>query len=103
MSKLRAVVKKTDANAVAIMMGALANETRLRILYSLYQRPKTWTELMFELKLNPKSLRDNLLYLRNSHLVQKRKPKGFELTEAGKAVMELSIKQIFEAGGKTTT
>ena len=96
-------MKRTDANAVAIMMRTLANETRLRILYSLYQRSKTWTEIMFELKLNPKSLRDNLLYLRKSSLVQRKKPKGFELTEAGKAVMELSIKQIFEASQRPSS
>jgi predicted transcriptional regulator len=83
--------------AIAIVMRALSNETRLSILNLLYKKPKTWTELQFELKLNSKSLRDHLQYLRDSNLVRKRRPVGFELTEAGKALLELSMKDILEA------
>ena len=78
-------------------MRALSNETRLSILNSLYEKPRTWTELQFKLKLNSKSLRDHLQYLRGSNLVRKRDPVGFELTEAGKAILELSMKDILEA------
>jgi hypothetical protein len=64
---------------------------------ALYEKPKTWTELIFELRANPKVLRDNLSYLRKSNLVQKKEPIGFELTEAGCAVMELSLKEILDS------
>lgn len=86
--------------AVATTLRAIASETRLRILYSLYQQPETWTKIMFKLKINPKSLRDHLQYLRDSGLVKRRKPVGFELTKAGIAVMELSIKDILERSRK---
>lgn len=70
-------IEKKTIRAVATMMRALANETRLSILYKLYEGPKTWTELIFELNLNPKSLRDHLDYLRKNGLVEKRKPGDF--------------------------
>jgi predicted transcriptional regulator len=87
-------LERKAIGAYATMLKALSNETRLSILYSLYERPKTWTELLFELKINPKSLRDHLNYLKKSRLVKKKKPVGFEITTAGKAVMKLSIKDI---------
>lgn len=76
------------------MMKALANETRLSILHSLNEKPKTWTELLFELRINPKSLRDHLAYLRKSGLVRRSEPEGFELTEVAKAFIELSLEDI---------
>ena len=83
-------IEKT-ISAVAIMMRALANETRLKILYKLHESPKTWTELVSELNLNPKSLRDHLVYLRESGLVEKRKPVGFAITDAAKEFMESNL------------
>jgi len=84
-------IEKKIISAVATMMRALANETRLNILYKLYEGPKTWTELIFELNLNPKSLRDHLDYLRKNGLVEKRKPAGFGLTEAAVEFMESNL------------
>jgi len=81
-------------NAYTLMMKALANETRLSILHSLNEKPKTWTELLFELRINPKSLRDHLAYLRKSGLVRRSEPEGFELTEVAKAFIELSLEDI---------
>lgn len=75
-------------------MRALANGTRLEIIYALYDSPKTWTELLFKLQINPKSLRDHLEYLRKSGLVKKSDPTGFELTEACKTFIELSLGEI---------
>jgi len=80
--------------AYAIVLKALSNETRLNLLYSLYEGPKTWTELLFELKINPKSLRDHLGFLIRSNLVRKKKPLGFEITSAGKAFVELSPRDV---------
>lgn len=87
-------IEKKTMSAVAAMMRALANETRLNILYKLYEGPKTWTKLMFELKLNPKSLRDHLDYLRKNGLVETREPVGFGLTDAAKEFMESSLPEI---------
>ena len=81
-------------------MRALSNETRLDILYSLHEKPKTWTDLLFGLKINPKSLRDHLEYLRKSGLVKKREPVGFELTDAAKAFIENSLNDIMETAKK---
>ena len=98
--KLQTITEEQDVKVVVLMLRALASETRLHILKILYEKPKTWTELVFELKVNPKVLRDNLLYLRKSKLVKRKKPVGFELTEAGRAAMELSLKDIFETSRK---
>lgn len=76
------------------MLKALANRTRLEILYSLYEHPKKWNDLIFELRVNPKSLRDHLRFLMRSKLVRRKKPAGFELTAAGKAFIDLSLKDI---------
>lgn len=84
------------------MMRALSNETRLDILYSLYKKPKTWTDLLFELKINPKSLRDHLNYLKKSGLVKKKEPVGFELTAAAKAFIENSLNDIMETAKKAS-
>jgi len=69
---------------------------------TLHKQPMTWTNLLFELKVNPKVLRDNLAFLRKSGLVQRKEPTGFELSEVGFAVMDLSLKDIFDAGQRVT-
>ena len=97
MSKnLQTITSEQDIKAVVLMLRAIASETRLCILRTLYEKPKTWTELIFELRANPKVLRDNLTYLRKSKLVQKKEPVDFELTEADCALMELSLNEILE-------
>lgn len=93
-------IEKSVISAYKVMMRALANETRLDIIYSLYDKPKTWTDLLFELRINPKSLRDHLQYLRKSGLVKKREPVGFELTSAAIAFIEISLKDIVETAKK---
>lgn len=87
-------MEKKAISAFVIMTRALANETRISILYSLYKKPKTWTELLFSLKINPKSLRDHLNFLTESGLVKKREPIGFELTEAAKGFIETSLEDM---------
>jgi len=80
--------------ALAIVLRALSNETRLKIMNMLNKNPRTWTQIQLELKINAKSLRDHLNYLRNVDLVKRSDPKGFELTPAGKMVLEISMKDI---------
>jgi len=87
-------IEKKTISAVATMMRALANETRLNILLKLYEGPKTWTELTRKLDLNPKSLRDHLSYLTENGLVEKRKPVGFGLTDAAIEFMESNLPEM---------
>ena len=88
------MIEKKALKAYVLMMKALSNETRLSILYALHKEPKKWTDLLFELKINPKLLRDHLAYLRKSGLVRRSEPVGFELTEAAKAFIQLSLDDI---------
>jgi DNA-binding HxlR family transcriptional regulator len=87
-------IEKNVVNAYILMMKALANETRLSILYTLHEKPRKWTDLLFELRVNPKSLRDHLAFLQKCGLVRRRTPVGFELTNAAKAFIEISLEDI---------
>ena len=80
--------------ALAIVLRALSHETRLKILYLLHKSPKTWTQIQLELKINPKSLRDHLKYLLERKLVKNSEPVGFELTHAGKIILEISMRSL---------
>ena len=82
--------------ALAVVMKALSHETRLKILNYLYENPRTWTQIQLELKINAKSLRDHLQYLRDRNLVKTVEPSGFELTHAGKIVLEISMRGILK-------
>ena len=87
-------IEKAAVKAFVAMMKALSNETRFNIVYSLYQKPKNWTELLFGLRVNPKSLRDHLRYLQEKGMVRKSNSVGFELTEAAKTFIKLSFKDV---------
>jgi len=76
--------------AYARMAGIIANENRLKILVLLNQGPRTWTQLMFEVKVNPKVLGHHLRILREYKLVRKERV-GFAITNAGRALVKLSI------------
>ena len=80
--------------ALAIVLRALSHETRLKILNLLNKSPKTWTQIQLDLKINPKSLRDHLKYLLDRKLVKNSEPAGFELTHAGKMILEISMKEM---------
>lgn len=87
-------MEKKMVNACAMIMKTLSNETRLNIILSLYERAMTWTELIFALKINPKSLRDHLRRLIASGFVKKSTPAGFELTEAARSFIELKLESL---------
>ena len=80
--------------ALALVLSALGHETRLKILSLLNNNPRTWTEMLHELKINSKSLRDHLHFLREQDLVKKSDTVGFEITPAGKILLEISLKEI---------
>jgi predicted transcriptional regulator len=81
------------AKAYARMAGIIANENRLKILILLERGPRTWTQLMFEVKVNPKVLRHHLIILRRYGLVEKKRV-GFAITNAGKALVKMSLDSI---------
>ena len=83
-----------DVNCACRLMRALANETRLNMLLSLQEHRKTWTELLFELEINPKSLRDHLACLRKRGFIHKSKPVGFELTKPARTFIETSLSRL---------
>ena len=80
--------------ALTLVLRALSHETRLKILNLLNKEQKTWTQMQLELKINPKSLRDHLKYLLDRNLVKKIEPIGFEITHAGKIILEISMKEM---------
>ena len=74
----------------------IGNENRINILYGLYERDQTWSELMFSLRINPKALRDHLHYLINYKMVFKND--GFySLTKLGRNICELRFVQDIHA------
>lgn len=86
--------EKQRLESLALVLKALAHETRLKILSMLNNQPQTWTEMLNELSINSKSLRDHLQYLRDRDLVKKSDTIGFEITSAGKLLLEISLKEI---------
>jgi predicted transcriptional regulator len=80
--------------ALAQVMRALSHETRLKILNLLSKNPMTWTQMLPELEINGESLHNHLEYLQDRNLVKKSEPNGFELTHAGKMLLEISMKDI---------
>ena len=68
----------------------LSNENRIKILYKLYEGDSTWSDLMFTLKINPKSLSNHLNFLIEYEMVEKRDGE-YSLTEFGREVCELRI------------
>jgi len=79
--------------AYARMTRIIANENRLKILVLLDRGPRTWTQLMFEVKVNPKVLRHHLRILRQYELIKKEKV-GFAITNVGRALVKLSLGSI---------
>jgi len=79
---------------VAKIFDILGSESRLKVLLSLREGRKTWTELMFEHKMNPKILRDTLRALMSAGFVKKARPFGFELTVVGSSVLRLLLEPL---------
>ena len=79
---------------VARLFDVLGSESRLKVLLSLREGRKTWTELMFEHRMNPKVLRDTLRALINAGFVKKARPFGFELTVVGSSVLRLLLEPL---------
>jgi len=68
----------------------LSNEHRINILFALYEGPKNWSELMYDHRINPKSMGDHLTHLFNRGYVEKTES-GYVLTQEGRDVCELKF------------
>ena len=68
----------------------LVNEHRVNIIFELLKKPSTWSELMYDLRLNPRSLAIHLNYLQTNGIVTKDKKK-YALTERGQAICNLEF------------
>lgn len=79
---------------VARIFDILGSEARLKVLLSLAEGRKTWTEIMFEHRMNPKVLRDALKKLMDAGLVKKARPFGFELTVTGSSLFKALIEPL---------
>ena len=68
----------------------LSVQHRINILYALYEGNKTFTDLMFDCRINPKSLRDHLAFLFKNEFTKKEEI-GYSLTDKGKDLCELKF------------
>lgn len=68
----------------------LSNENRINILYKLYEGTASWSDLMFSLKINPKSLNSHLNFLME-HLMVEKTNGHYGITNFGKEVCEMRI------------
>ena len=74
----------------------IANKTRWRILARLTEKESlTWPEMQFDLGINPNMIRHHINKLLRANLIEKASP-GFRLTNAGKAVMTMSLKEMMK-------
>ena len=72
----------------------ISNKTRWRILSRLTQKETlTWSEMQNELGINPNMIRHHIGRLLEAKLIEPSNP-GFRLTNAGKAVMTMSIEDM---------
>jgi len=81
---------KAFAIAQRTIWRTLSNESRVKILYKLYEGDSTWSDLMFSLKINPKSLSSHLNFLIEYQMVEKNNG-DYTLTEFGGEVCELRV------------
>jgi len=86
------IIKLTeeDIRRVSNFCHVFANEKRYSLMRYLCEsdRPVTWTSMLFDLRLNPKSLRDYLKELKMHKMVEHNQY-GFRVTYYGKRSFEV--------------
>ena len=82
--------RKATALAHVTVWNVLGNENRLRILFMLCDSTQSWSDLMYTLKINPRSLSAHLRYLQQNEIVAKN-GKDYSLTEFGNRICELNF------------
>jgi len=81
-------VEKTEDEITSEILYAIAGETRLKIIRELSKGPKTWSELMFTLKVNPKVLDESLKRLIKAGVVVKEGNK-YRLSGLGDYILQI--------------
>lgn len=85
-------VKNRKALAIALenVWQVLGNRNRIEILFNLCDSEQTWSELMFSLQMNPRTLSLHLKYLQEYDIVSKHDDK-YKLTSMGEKICELNF------------
>jgi len=87
---------KEERGYVARFFRIFANENRYSILlYLCKDEYSPWGDIMFDLELNPKTLRDHLKILKSKIMVEHYKGNGFRTTDLGKKSVVL-VNNLFE-------
>ena len=82
--------KKALTIAHKTVWSVLANKNRVEILFKLCESELSWSDLMFSLKINPRSLSSHLKYLQEYEIVRKN-DKNYSLTDIGEKLCELNF------------
>ncbi len=69
----------------------LSNENRVNILFALYEGDRLWDYLVYDLRINPKLVRDHTFHLIERGYITKNRGKGFTLTDLGRSLCELEF------------
>ena len=88
--KYEDLIKKIDPAEVSDALVTLANPDRIKILQSLYERDRYFSELEENLRLGPSSLRHHLSKLMNGGLITQERSRGkYSITNKGIAALIL--------------
>lgn len=91
-------------HALVEALDTLGNHGRLLILDELKRGKKTFDDIRFATKLNPKSITDHLKKLMNQKMILKSQP-GYEITDKGRILTKYAVEEledkIFNAIKKT--
>jgi predicted transcriptional regulator len=73
---------------IAKLFDVLSRPNNYRILEEIDKKPKTFSDLMFELRKNPNVISTRLKKLSKLNLVEKSN-EGYQITQAGKLALEI--------------
>ena len=69
----------------------LSNEHRVNIIFALIEKDRLWQDLIYDYRINPKSLRDHTDHLIERGYIIKTRGRGFSITKKGRELCELKI------------
>ena len=84
------ILTEEDIHKISNFCRIFRNEKRCCLIYYLCEldRPVTWTNIQFDLRLNSKSLRDYLKIFKSNGIVEHNQY-GFRVTDYGKKSLEI--------------
>jgi DNA-binding HxlR family transcriptional regulator len=80
-------------HALVEALDTLGNHGRLLILDELKRGKKTFDDIRFATKLNPKSITDHLKKLMDQKMILKSKP-GYEITDKGRILTKYAVEEL---------